>query len=125
MHREALLRWLDDRLQRVEREFTIHAGGKTTCQLHKSAETTDRLKYDEGQLVALHNIRRALQQIEAWHPDTAQTLVEDERARWDRMLNTYRAAARPAPAWLAYSQGGLDALEALLSVLGDGRRDDS
>ncbi|MFN4294502.1 MAG: hypothetical protein ACK4JD_10250 [Thermoflexales bacterium] len=89
-------------------------GEGSACQLHKDGRVTGGLKYAEGQLIALNDLRRKLNASGEMTDDAALRQVLDaEMARWRDGLESQRQRPKPAMPWLAYYQGGLDALEAL------------
>ncbi len=96
-------------LAQAEAAYLREAGGETVCTLHKDGRVSGGLKYEEGRVVALRDLQRALKRVT---PDGASTTLGDELTRWEADLAHQRAAARPLP-WVAYAQGGVDALQAL------------
>jgi len=90
----------------AERELTSQLGGATLCQIRSDGRVTGGAKYAEGRLVALVDLQRRL------HDDDGEPLaaVQDELARWAADLERLRAHDRPSLTWLAYRQGGCDAL---------------
>ncbi|NTU82442.1 MAG: hypothetical protein HGA45_24230 [Chloroflexales bacterium] len=70
------------------------------------------MKYDEGSLVALRAARRLIQSADA---TDAQVLIVQLCDRWRVDLAAQQARERPSPLWIAYVQGGADALTQLLA----------
>ena len=95
----------------AERELTTQLGGATLCQIHSDGRVTGGAKYAEGRLVALVDLQRRLRGTDV-EPLTA---VREELARWTADLERLRAQERPSLPWLAYRQGGVDALGDIIS----------
>ena len=115
---QPVLAWLDQKIENTEQEFTLHAGAQSVCQLHKDGRVTGGLKYDEGRLVALTAARRIAWKHQNRGDSTDNSLssaLQAERDRWQRTLQTYQSAGRPSIMWIAYNQGGVDALDDLLA----------
>lgn len=114
---QALLELIDQQIARVERAYKVHSGSQPVCQLHKDGRVTGGLKYDEGRLVALMDLRRSMRQVEGAGDGDVMAVIEAELDRWRRDLHTYRSAPRPSLPWIAYNQGSVDALEAIRNLL--------
>ena len=112
-----LLAWLEQQIGRDEKAYAIHAGAQTACQLHKDGRITGGLKYDEGRLMAFTTLRRRVRKAGAEAPDTLAAMIHAEAARWQATLRTYQQAEQPSIPWLAYSQGGVDAMLETLDFL--------
>jgi len=110
-----LLAWLEQQIGRAEKEYAIHAGNQTACQLHKDGRITGGLKYDEGRLVAFTTLRRIVRKSGDGAAGELRAPIEAEQARWQAALHTYRHAPQPSIPWIAYNQGGVDALTAALA----------
>jgi hypothetical protein len=108
-----LLHSLDAAIATVQASLARQMGDATACQLHKDGRVTGGLKYDEGRLVALSNLRRTLRRQEGATPAGLDAALAAERAEWQELLARHQAAAKPSLPWVAYAQGGLDALDAL------------
>ncbi|WP_143426827.1 hypothetical protein [Georgenia soli] len=88
-------------------QLTAAAGNESLCTLSRGGEPRPAAKYHEGAAAALAQVRRAVdKQAPAQDPTVTVRAVRD---RW-----TAHAGA-DTPAWRAYNDGGLDALDALLS----------
>ncbi|MFQ3662568.1 MAG: hypothetical protein SNJ69_09280 [Chloroflexaceae bacterium] len=111
---EELARLIEQRIAAAERSLTDQTGGTNVCRLQQDGRVTGGMKYDEGRLVALSTHRRRLQ--EAAGAD-ARELVEQDLARWEEALRAQQARERPAIQWVAYNQGGVDALEEVLHAI--------
>lgn len=109
--RRQLLVWLDGQISTVEKSYLAQTGGEAVCQLHKDGRVTGGLKYDEGQLVALRAVRRAL--LDANDLNAFAAEMTAMQSAWRAELDNHQQRKRPLP-WLAYSQGGLDAIAAAL-----------
>ncbi|MFO7631299.1 MAG: hypothetical protein R6W76_02110 [Caldilinea sp.] len=118
--RQALLTLLDQKIARAGQEYALHTGNQTACQLHKDGRVAGGLKYDEGRLVALTAVRRIVRKLETAGEDALLGSLQEDRDRWRRSLVTYQTADRPSITWIAYSQGGVDAIEEMLAIVADG-----
>ncbi len=94
--------------------MTDQTGGTNVCRLQQDGRVTGGMKYDEGRLVALSTLRRRLR--EAADVD-ARELVGQDLARWEEALRAQQARERPAIQWVAYNQGGVNALEEVLQMI--------
>lgn len=112
-----MLNWLEQEILRAEQDFLLHTGNENACQLHKDGRVTGGMKYDEGRLVVLMTVRRIVRVQDAWEPEQLAETLENERAKWHKALDTYQNAAHPSIPWLAYSQGGVDEIEKVLTAL--------
>ncbi|BCX02176.1 MAG: hypothetical protein KatS3mg053_0114 [Candidatus Roseilinea sp.] len=88
-------------------------GEGSACQVHKEGRVTGGMKYAEGELIALNDLRRKLNADPAVDDAALRAIVSVEIARWQNGLESQRRRPKPAMPWLAYYQGGIDALEAL------------
>lgn len=120
LSRQAVLILLDQKIQNAEQAYKMHTGSQTACQLHKDGRVTGGLKYNEGRLVALTAVRRIVRKLEIAGEDALLGSLQEDRDRWRRSLVTYQTADRPSIPWIAYSQGGVDAIEEMLAVVADG-----
>jgi hypothetical protein len=109
MHTPLFPEQLDAAIQVAEQRFAQSTGGENVCNLARDGRVTGGVKYDEGRLVALVTLRRRLRS----EADAAQALLADELAVWSRALAEQQQRTPPAIPWLAYRQGGVDALEQL------------
>lgn len=119
-------KWLYERLAQLiataERDYTTHTAGGNVCQIQKQGRVTGGMKYDEGRFIALHSARRLLLPSACGADQAAyQTVIAEELARWRASLQLWQANPRPAIPWVAYYQGGSDALEALSALLAEGQ----
>lgn len=109
---------LEQQITDVERSYAAQTGGVAMCQLQKDGRITGGVKYDEGRLIALHTARRLLPPN---NDDQALTnyraAIESELATWHTELQTQQRKESPSIAWVAYQQGGVDALTSLLDAL--------
>lgn len=109
---DRLLAHIEQRRRECESAMRDHMGGGTMCQVHKDGRVSGGLKYEEGRLVAFGNVRRALKRLSPT-ADESPALAEiltSEAAAWQAQLTRHQSAAKPAMMWLAYSQGGADAV---------------
>lgn len=111
-HIDTLLDQLDALRRECEAAMLDYTGSATMCQIHKDGRVTGGLKYQEGRLVVLGSVIRQIRQRaqEDTLPGLLDSILSAEAARWSAQLARYQAAERPAIAWVAYSQGGLDAV---------------
>ncbi|MBP1468959.1 hypothetical protein EYB53_024840 [Candidatus Chloroploca sp. M-50] len=99
---------LETAIQVAEQRLVLATGGANVCQLQRDGRVTGGVKYDEGWLVALVTLRRSLR-TEA---EDAQVVAE-QRATWQAALAEQQQRIPPSLPWLAYRQGGVDALAQL------------
>ena len=95
----------------AERELATQLGGATLCQIHTDGRVTGGAKYAEGRLVALADLQRRLRGADI----EPLAVAHEELARWTADLERLRAQERPSLPWLAYRQGGVDALGDIIS----------
>lgn len=99
---------LEERLTAATAALTAAAGDATLCSIGRSGRRHPGVKYPEGQVAALRELRRAL-------ADGSQPLAEAlarVRRGWAEDL-ARRAAADPESDWAVYREGGVDALDAI------------
>jgi hypothetical protein len=113
-----LLSAIQNRIEEVEQALVASTGERSLCQLHKDGTVTGGIKYDEGRYAALRRIRRFVKSstdreisLEVLGP------LQQEADDWRRMLQTYQEKSDPPTQWIAYAQGGLDAVKDLLAVI--------
>ena len=70
-------------------------------------------KYEEGRTAALRRLERLFNQCGDISPDVEYFVLRDEAAYWRRLLLSHVDADLPSLPSLAYSRGGLDAVEAV------------
>ncbi|NCC36874.1 MAG: hypothetical protein EOM24_33410, partial [Chloroflexia bacterium] len=99
---------LETAIQVAEQRLVRATGGANVCQLQRDGRVTGGVKYDEGWLVALVTLRRSLR-TEA---EDAQVVAE-QLATWQAALAEQQQRTPPSLPWLAYRQGGVDALAQL------------
>lgn len=105
-----ILSALEGQIVAAERALLAATGGQNVCRLDREGRATGGVKYDEGRLVALRAARRLLRSVE---PAQAATSLRRLHAQWRADLQAHQRHERPALPWLAYTQGGVDALEQL------------
>lgn len=69
------------------------------------------MKYEEGRAAALGRLKRLFGECGDISPAVEYFILRDEAAYWRRLLLQHGDADIPALPWLAYSRGGLDAVE--------------
>ncbi|MGB9631991.1 MAG: hypothetical protein ACPL8I_01560 [Chloroflexaceae bacterium] len=111
---EELARLIEQRIAVAEHSLTDQTGGTNVCQLQQDGRVTGGMKYDEGRLVALSALRRRLREAGGGDP---RPIVAQDLATWQEALEAQQARERPAIQWVAYNQGGVDALEEVLQVI--------
>jgi hypothetical protein len=102
-------------LRRAEGALTTVTGGKAVCTIGWTAQARPAVKYREGAVSALAELRRHLRRDGI--PDTITDLIQalDRlQARWRTRTADMAAAGAE---WEAYFRGGLDALDALACEL--------
>lgn len=118
MHNLRIRDILAQQIAAVERSYTAQTGGAAVCQLHKDGRVTGGLKYDEGRLTVLQTARRMLPSADDDQAyATYRAAIESELQNWQAELRAQQAKEQPALPWVAYRQGGVDALTALRELL--------
>jgi len=110
MEHESLLAQLQAMRLESESAMLEHAGDTSVCQIHKDGQVTGGLKYQEGRLVAVSD---AMRQIKAQQQADVDAIVLAQLEKWQAQLTRHQTQAQPALSWVAYAQGGVDALEAI------------
>ncbi|GAA4288077.1 hypothetical protein [Georgenia daeguensis] len=105
--------------------LTAAAGNSSLCTLSRSGEPRPTVKYLEGAVSALSDVHRELRAASsatgsgaAGSDPTATTalaLLGELRGRW---LARRGQSAASSPAWLAYLDGAVDALDDLAAAVG-------
>ncbi len=118
-----ILEAIEKEIAKVTQSFQAQTGGASLCQMQKDGRVTGGVKYDEGRLVAFITARRLLSdqiadQMNADRPGAAaiETIAAEQRT-WLNRLAAQQAREHPAIAWIAYHQGGSDALAWVLESL--------
>jgi hypothetical protein len=113
----ALSAALDALSNATERSLMAQTGGVNACQLQKAGQITGDVKYDEGRLVVLSMARRQLRAINdaAALADYGARLAH-ELELWREALRVQQERPTPSLAWIAYRQGGIDALTEVLAL---------
>ncbi len=98
-----------EHLRRLEHEETIRltavAGRDSLCTLSRAGEPRPAAKYHEGAAAALAQARRAVDRLASGSDTSAAVQAVRDRFR-------ALGEARTTPAWQAYVDGALDALDA-------------
>lgn len=114
---QALLDRLETLRRDAEAEIRQQTGSASVCQVHKNGRVTGGLKYHEGRLVALSDLLRDLRHSAA-DRDTIAAPLAAAAARWEAQLARHQASERPSILWVAYTQGGVDAVSEIQHLLG-------
>ena len=104
---------LDRLLREAERDMAAVAGDTAVCVFTKAGRAVPGLKYHEGRRAALGDVARRSRRTEREPVDVATELLPTWESDLRRL--TEKAAG---PAWIAYTQGGIDALTALAGEAG-------
>ncbi len=107
MDTETLEAALTQKIEEVEKAYQSQSGGEGVCQLHKDGRVSGGLKFEEGRLVALLWARR---QILPENSPEYLGLLKTEIRNWQNELQALQQKQSPSLPWLAYRQGGLEAL---------------
>lgn len=87
-------------------------GNASICQIHKDGQVTGGMKYQEGRLVVMGEVIRRIKKGE-----TPADVLDSLATRWTAQLAQYQSVERPTMAWVAYSQGGVDAIAEIRRVV--------
>lgn len=97
-----------ERLAVVEHDLLAATGGASLCAVSRSGDRVDAVKYLEGRMVALMELRRELQRVEpAERTDAAALAAVTDSWRTELAQVRERDAG---PNWIAYRSGGVDEL---------------
>ncbi len=96
---------------RAEQALATALGDSSLCRLHHDGRVTGGAKHAEGRVVALADLQRRLRPAA---PEDFDTLARAEWQRWNDDLARHRSQPTPSLPWLAYRQGGCDALAEVL-----------
>lgn len=110
MQREAILNQLMAMRSECEAAILDQAGGASVCQIHKDGRVTGGMKYQEGRLVVLGEIIRRIKGLAEFNTDAVQAILAAECEKWRSQLDHHQTQEKPAMTWVAYAQGGTDAL---------------
>ncbi|MEI7645091.1 MAG: hypothetical protein WCJ55_12515 [Chloroflexales bacterium] len=114
---ETLRAALDALIAAAEHGYTAQAGGINACQLQKDGQVTGGVKYAEGQLVTLTMLRRRLAGHDGGSTRSAfSAAIADDLAAWRAALQAQQGRTPLSVPWVAYRQGGVDALEQVLAL---------
>jgi len=94
----------------AERALDAAAGSSSLCTLSRSGKPMPGIKYPEGAWVALREVELV---------SVGGSIIEacaHVRGRWAAEVERH-AAQNSGPDWIAYSTGGLDAVDALAEAL--------
>lgn len=107
------IEWLEAQIEIEATAMTGELGPDSVCTVHKDGRVTGGLKYHEGRMSALAELRRLWRTGE---PDDA-ALAEVER-RWEEEF-TRRSNGPSSPLWVSYATGGVDAVREARSALSE------
>jgi hypothetical protein len=107
-----LLLQLETLRRDCEVKMLAQAGEASICQLHKDGRVSGGLKYLEGRLVALSELTRAVKQPGGDNLLAAAVppLLDAFHDKWQRQLVQHQSNRPLSMPWVAYCQGGLDAI---------------
>jgi hypothetical protein len=114
-----LTRFIDDLREReaaAVARLTAAAAGQSLCVVSRRGDAASPLKYHEGAVAALAQVRRSVRSIAPEGSDEDQHRLAVARIH-DTWLAQSQSPARTSPGWESYLNGGLDALEQLSSAL--------
>lgn len=95
-------------------ELQRAAGGTSMCNLSRNGTPVPTLKYREGAWAALAEVKR-----QSTHGSTTVIGASESTARtWFTELERLRSRGA-GPDWLAYRQGGVDAIAQLVDAVAD------
>lgn len=114
---DSLLDHLEVLRQAAEAAIRQQTGETSVCQVHKDGRVTGGLKYHEGRLVALSDLVRELKRSSASSREAIAALLADAVQRWEIQLARHQGSERPSILWVAYSQGGVDAMTEIQHLL--------
>jgi hypothetical protein len=102
---------LDRRRESIEQELVAASGGVSLCTISRSAGSVPGVKYLEGRMAALGEIRRAARTSGA-----LDEVLAERTAVWRSEL-TRAVDTSMGVDWRAYRAGGVDELESLGAIL--------
>jgi hypothetical protein len=115
MTREQLLALLQAQREQALSVQAREAGDRSMCAIGRARDGGQALKEAEGRMVALGNLLRSVRRLPPGDIDaeTFTALTGNEADTWRALLARHRASPDPAPDWIAYAEGGLEAMEQL------------
>lgn len=113
----SLLQALEDRHLACAATLGGYTGGAGMCQIHKEGRVTGGLKYHEGRLVVLGEIIRQFKRMSPFDAGEAAMILKNEGEKWQAQLARHQFKEQPAISWVAYSQGGVDAVTEIEALL--------
>jgi len=110
-----LVRLITDQRDHALALQSAEAGDRTLCDINKRRQASDPLKRAEGQTVALGNLLKAVRRIAGEELSASEfaSLLAEERSQWQRLHQLHQHRTPPLRDWLAYAEGGLQALHDL------------
>lgn len=96
---------IDEQLSALQEQLGAVVGDASLCTVSRAAGPVPGVKYLEGAVTALREVRRAI-----GDGDEQASALERALARWRSELQRAREREM-GPDWLAYRAGGVDALE--------------
>lgn len=100
-----MLTWLEEEIVLAGEAMSQELGEGSVCTVHKDGRVTGGLKYQEGRMIALADVRRALVRGER---ETVALNVAEKR--WSAEFERRRSSSPSSPMWVSYATGGLDAV---------------
>jgi hypothetical protein len=108
-----LVEYIRQKMAEVEASYRRQSAGSSFCQIQKDGRVSGGLKYEEGRLVALQWVLRTLQK----QGDAGFSVIAAERDYWLKALADVQAKSPPPILWVAYRQGGVDALTWVVELI--------
>ena len=115
---ESILPAIYTRITEIEQSLSVKTSGRAICRLQKDGIATHGIKYDEGRYAALRKCRRLLSSDpEAEMSPAILAQLQREAEEWQRMLQIYQHKPEKPIQWIAYTQGGVDAMMEVQTLL--------
>lgn len=102
---QAVEDWLESQIELAARTMSQELGGDSVCTIHKDGRVTGGLKYQEGRMSALAEVRRRLRQTLSFGQ-----AIDEAEASWLAEFERRKSSQPPSPLWASYATGGLDAV---------------
>lgn len=92
--------------------YNFHEVLNWSFPIEKDGRVSGGLKYQEGRLVVVGDVIRAVKKLrdDDTLTDSVRALLDQAAANWSAQLERYQTTNPGAMTWIAYSQGGVDAV---------------